>query len=114
VHYYFQLAQQHQAALQQTAQQSGAAAQTTAAIPTIQIVQPATGQVQTVSIANPAVEQVLHLPAVHALFKQSMMTFPLKCLIKPIILLIYVTHNFDMNTGVMEPMLQIYPENYSE
>ena len=60
VHYYFQLAQQHQAALQQTAQQSGSGTQaTTAAVPTIQIVQPATGQVQTVSVANPAVEQVM-------------------------------------------------------
>ncbi|XP_021921866.1 nuclear transcription factor Y subunit gamma isoform X2 [Zootermopsis nevadensis] len=57
VHYYFQLAQQHQAALQQTAQQSSSGTQTAAAVPTIQIVQPATGQVQTVSVANPAVEQ---------------------------------------------------------
>jgi hypothetical protein len=64
VHYYFQLAQQHQAALQQTAQQSGSGTQATAAIPTIQIVQPATGQVQTVSIANPAVEQVLQFHGV--------------------------------------------------
>lgn len=64
MHYYFQLAQQHQAALQQTAQQSGSGTQTTAAIPTIQIVQPATGQVQTVSIANPAVEQVLQFQGV--------------------------------------------------
>ncbi|KAJ9599327.1 hypothetical protein L9F63_010194 [Diploptera punctata] len=55
VHYYFQLAQQHQAALQQTAQQSSSATQ--APVPTIQIVQPATGQVQTVSVANSAVEQ---------------------------------------------------------
>lgn len=52
VHYYFQLAQQHQAALQQTAQQTGAGVQTA-----IQIVQPPTGQVQTLSVASPAVEQ---------------------------------------------------------
>ncbi|XP_049834261.1 nuclear transcription factor Y subunit gamma-like isoform X1 [Schistocerca gregaria] len=51
VHYYFQLAQQHQAALQQTNQQTGSANQAT-----IQIVQP--GQVQTVAIPNAAVEQV--------------------------------------------------------
>ncbi|PSN51093.1 Nuclear transcription factor Y subunit gamma [Blattella germanica] len=58
VHYYFQLAQQHQAALQQTAQQSSSNTQAaTATVPTIQIVQPATGQVQTVSVANPNVEQ---------------------------------------------------------
>jgi hypothetical protein len=68
VHYYFQLAQQHQAALQQTAQQSGPGTQTTATIPTIQIVQPATGQVQTVSIANPAVEQVLEFHELDILF----------------------------------------------
>ncbi|XP_068084530.1 nuclear transcription factor Y subunit gamma isoform X2 [Anabrus simplex] len=56
VHYYFQLAQQHQAALQQTAQQSGSTSQATG-VPTIQIVQPTTAQVQTVSVANPAVDQ---------------------------------------------------------
>jgi hypothetical protein len=50
--------------LQQTAQQSGSGNQTAAAVPTIQIVQPATGQVQTVSIANPAVEQVLQFHGV--------------------------------------------------
>jgi hypothetical protein len=78
VHYYFQLAQQHQAALQQTAQQSGSSTQAAAAIPTIQIVQPATGQVQTVSIANPTVEQVFEFHELDTcLCMHSMRIFPL-------------------------------------
>jgi hypothetical protein len=83
VHYYFQLAQQHQAALQQTAQQSGSSTQTAAAIPTIQIVQPATGQVQTVSIANPAVEQVFKFHELDILFMYAKYEefFPFECLL---------------------------------
>nr|CAD7571652.1 unnamed protein product [Timema californicum] len=56
VHYYFQLAQQHQAALQQNAQQTSSAPQATT-VPTIQIVQPSTGQLQTVNVASHTIEQ---------------------------------------------------------
>nr|CAD7400825.1 unnamed protein product [Timema cristinae] len=57
VHYYFQLAQQHQAALQQNAQQTSSAPQATT-VPTIQIVQPSTGQLQTVNVASHTIEQI--------------------------------------------------------
>lgn len=51
VHYYFQLAQQQQAAANQSVQNNGATSQP------IQIVQPSTGQIQTISLGSP-VEQV--------------------------------------------------------
>lgn len=55
VHYYFQLAQQHQQALQQTATQTGTNSQSSG-VSTIQLVQPS--QVQTLNVANANVEQV--------------------------------------------------------
>lgn len=73
--------------MQQTAQQSGSSNQTAAAVPTIQIVQPTTGQVQTVSIANPAVEQVLQFHGVsnHIFsYAKNEDFFHFECLISPL------------------------------
>lgn len=53
VHYYFQLAQQHQAALQQTNANSNGGQPTPAPAQTIQVVQPSTGQLQAIAVANP-------------------------------------------------------------
>jgi hypothetical protein len=44
---------------------------------------------------------------------QSMKIFPFWMSIKPIILLVCVTHNCDLNIGLVDPGLQMSPGNYN-